>query len=131
VQAPLRRFTEADGVDFQVFALAQNEHLRAERLRQPPFVGLIVAPHELAGASIDVARSGDAQTFDGVRRDDGRALVLRGVGGGYEFGVVGKVEVDGAFEFEGPDEVFLTAANQNLGGFAGSGRSIDRLLDGG
>ncbi len=48
-----------------------------------------------------------------------------------ELGVIGKVEVDGAFEFDGADQIFMTTADEELGLAGVGGRLVDGALEGG
>src|SRR6185312_822990 len=63
VQAPVGGFGKGDVADLEVAAAGEDEHLGAEGLGQPTLVGLVVAGHELAGAALQRAGAGDAQTL--------------------------------------------------------------------
>ena len=129
VQAPVGRLGEGDVADLQVLAAGEDEHLGAEWAGHPDAAGIVVAGHELLGAALDVAGAADGETLRAGGRDDraecrGHGVTVLRTGqasaivfalrADEEFGVVGEMEVDGALEFDGADEVLMAAADENL-----------------
>ena len=123
----------------------EDEHLGAEWAGHPDAAGFVVAGHEFFGATLDVACAGDFETLRAVghnhRAERGGhgisilragqpAAIVFALRADQELGVVGQVEVDGAFELDGADQVLMAAADQHLG-LAGVGRGlVDGALEG-
>jgi hypothetical protein len=145
VQAPVGGFGEGDVADLQILAGGEDEHLGTEWAGLPDAAGVVVACHELFGAALERART-EMEALRVVGHNDRAqrcghgvsalragqaAAIVFALRADEELGVVGEMEVDGAFEFDGADQVFMAAADEYLG-LAREGRGVvDGALEGG
>ena len=145
VQAPVWRFGEGDVADVRSLQPVRTNILGRNGPGIHTAAGVIVSGHELLGAALDVARAADGEALRAGGHNHRTQRGGHGVSGDRtgqaasivfapradeEFGVVGEMEVDGALELDGADQVLMAAAHQYLG-LAGVGRGlVDGALEG-